>query len=90
MHISFHDCWTLVTALILQEKDHFVFFDLAYQGFASGDPERDASSVRTFIQDGHDVVIAQSFAKNFGLYGMILYCTHLINQSLSFVSWFSF
>jgi len=46
-----------------------VFFDTAYQGFASGDAEKDAFPVRTFIQDGHCVGIAQSFAKNFGLYG---------------------
>jgi aspartate aminotransferase len=54
---------------ICKERDHFVFFDLAYQGFASGDPERDVAAVRHFIKDGHNVGIAQSFAKNFGLYG---------------------
>jgi len=54
---------------ICKEKKHFIFFDTAYQGFASGDPERDAAPVRMFIKDGHNVAIAQSFAKNFGLYG---------------------
>jgi aspartate aminotransferase len=54
---------------ICKDRDHFVFFDLAYQGFASGDPDKDVQAVRTFISDGHDVGIAQSFAKNFGLYG---------------------
>jgi len=54
---------------ICKEKGHFVFFDLAYQGFASGSPEQDAAAVRLFIKDGHNVGIAQSFAKNFGLYG---------------------
>lgn len=52
-----------------KKKGHFVFFDLAYQGFASGDPERDAKPIHIFINDGHNVAIAQSFAKNFGLYG---------------------
>ena len=42
-----------------------------FTGFASGNPEKDAGAVRTFIKDGHDVGIAQSFAKNFGLYGMM-------------------
>jgi len=42
---------------------------MAYQGFATGDAERDAFPVRQFIKDGHNVTIAQSFAKNFGLYG---------------------
>jgi len=54
---------------LCKEKEHFVFFDSAYQGFASGDPEKDAYPVRLFIKEGHNVGIAQSFAKNFGLYG---------------------
>jgi aspartate/tyrosine/aromatic aminotransferase len=60
--------WRELSALI-KDKKHFVFFDSAYQGFASGDPVRDAFSIRHFVQQGHDVVVAQSFAKNFGLYG---------------------
>jgi len=42
---------------------------MAYQGFASGDPSRDASAVRSFVADGHNIILAQSFAKNMGLYG---------------------
>ena len=38
-------------------------------GFASGDTERDVASIRQFIEDGHNVAVCQSFAKNFGLYG---------------------
>ena len=34
------------TSLPLQVKIHFPFFDMAYQGFASGDPERDAKAIR--------------------------------------------
>jgi aspartate aminotransferase len=48
---------------------HFVLFDSAYQGFASGDPVRDAFAVRHFVAEGHQIALAQSFAKNFGLYG---------------------
>lgn len=44
-------------------------FDSAYQGFASGDPEKDAAAVRYFVEQGHNIVLCQSFAKNFGLYG---------------------
>jgi len=54
---------------VAKDKGHFIFFDLAYQGFASGSPEKDVAPVRLFIKDGHNVAIAQSFAKNFGLYG---------------------
>lgn len=39
------------------------------QGFASGDAEHDAWAIRRFVTDGHCIALAQSFAKNFGLYG---------------------
>jgi aspartate aminotransferase, mitochondrial len=54
---------------LMKEKGHIVFFDSAYQGFASGNAEVDAYAVRKFVEDGHDILLAQSFAKNFGLYG---------------------
>eukprot|EP00566_Odontella_aurita_P010146 CAMPEP_0113546876 /NCGR_PEP_ID=MMETSP0015_2-20120614/12047_1 /TAXON_ID=2838 /ORGANISM="Odontella" /LENGTH=436 /DNA_ID=CAMNT_0000447375 /DNA_START=54 /DNA_END=1364 /DNA_ORIENTATION=- /assembly_acc=CAM_ASM_000160 len=60
--------WRGVSDLI-REKSHHVFFDSAYQGFASGDAEKDASALRLFVDEGHNVALAQSFAKNFGLYG---------------------
>ena len=43
---------------------HFPFFDMAYQGFASGDTDKDAFPVRHFIKEGHQMVLCQSFAKN--------------------------
>ena len=46
-----------------------VFFDCAYQGFASGDADKDAAAVRMFVEDGHLISMVQSFSKNFGLYG---------------------
>jgi aspartate aminotransferase, mitochondrial len=46
-----------------------VFFDLAYLSFASGDPDKDAWALRYFVEQGHPIALAQSFAKNFGLYG---------------------
>lgn len=46
----------------------FPFFDSAYQGFASGDPIRDAFAVRYFVSRGFELFCAQSYAKNFGLY----------------------
>ena len=54
---------------ILEAKEHIVFFDSAYQGFASGDAEKDASAFRYVVNRGLPVLLAQSFAKNFGLYG---------------------
>ena len=54
---------------IIQEKQLFPFFDMAYQGFASGDTNRDAFAVRHFVKAGHQIALSQSFAKNMGLYG---------------------
>ncbi|KAG8227200.1 hypothetical protein J437_LFUL003406 [Ladona fulva] len=53
---------------VMQERKLFPFFDSAYQGFASGDVEKDAFAVRYFEKRGFEFVCAQSFAKNFGLY----------------------
>ncbi|KAJ9540756.1 hypothetical protein OSB04_027262 [Centaurea solstitialis] len=53
MHQMDHSFWCMRVLIILPEeqckeisyqfkvKGHFSFFDMAYQGFASGDPERD-------------------------------------------------
>jgi len=54
---------------IVSEKKLFPFFDMAYQGFASGSTDRDAHAVRLFVSEGHHIALAQSFAKNMGLYG---------------------
>ncbi|XP_053213740.1 aspartate aminotransferase, cytoplasmic-like isoform X2 [Panonychus citri] len=55
-------------ANLMREKKLFPFFDCAYQGFASGDLEKDAFAVRYFVDQGFELFCAQSFAKNFGLY----------------------
>ncbi|KAJ7038141.1 glutamic oxaloacetic transaminase AAT1 [Mycena alexandri] len=54
---------------ICKERKLFPFFDMAYQGFASGSTSRDAFAVRHFVSQGHQIALAQSFAKNMGLYG---------------------
>ena len=60
--------WKELSAVIKQ-RNLYPFFDMAYQGFASGDVNHDAVALRQFISDGHQVALAQSFAKNMGLYG---------------------
>lgn len=62
------DQWKQIVSLI-SEKEHVVFFDSAYQGFASGDAELDAQPFRYAVNQGIPILLAQSFAKNFGLYG---------------------
>jgi len=54
---------------VVKTKKLFCGFDSAYQGFASGDLDRDAYSLRLFLKHTDDVFLFQSFAKNFGLYG---------------------
>ncbi|KAK3323392.1 aspartate aminotransferase [Cercophora scortea] len=65
-------------AEVMAAKKHFPFFDCAYQGFASGDLDRDAGAIRLFLELGFELVIAQSFAKNFGLYGERAGCFHFV------------
>ena len=54
--------WKEMSALI-KKKNLLPYFDMAYQGFASGDVDRDAFALRYFIDDGHNVLLSQSFAK---------------------------
>lgn len=44
-------------------------FDSAYQGYASGDLDADAASVRCFEAAGVLPIVCQSYAKSMGLYG---------------------
>lgn len=53
---------------VMERKKLYPFLDSAYQGFASGDPGKDAWAVRYFVDRGFELFVAQSFAKNFGLY----------------------
>lgn len=60
--------WKQIAA-VMKEKDHFPFFDSAYQGFATGDLDNDVWSLRYFVEQGFILACCQSFAKNLGLYG---------------------
>ncbi len=57
---------------VVASKQHVVFFDSAYQGFASGDPDKDAFACRYFVSRGFEFLLAQSYSKNFGLYSASL------------------
>lgn len=63
-----HEQWKEISNIV-KEKKLFPFFDMAYQGFATGSIANDAFAVRHFVAEGHQVALAQSFAKNMGLYG---------------------
>jgi len=53
-------------------------FDSAYQGFASGDLDQDAASVRMFVEAGVELIVCQSYAKNMGLYGERVGCLSFV------------
>jgi len=71
--------WKEISAAC-KAKSHIVFFDAAYQGFASGDADKDAFAIRLFVQEGHDIILCQSFAKNFGLYGERVGCLSMVGK----------
>lgn len=54
---------------IIQRKKLLPYFDMAYQGFATGDLSRDNWAVRLFADNGIPIMCGTSFAKNMGLYG---------------------
>jgi NAD-dependent malate dehydrogenase len=52
-----------------KSKQLIVLLDNAYQGYASGNLATDGASIKLFEDAGMEFFVAQSFAKNFGLYG---------------------
>ena len=40
------------------KNNHFPLFDIAYQGFASGDFDKDASPIRMFAKTGKEFFVA--------------------------------
>lgn len=64
----------------MEERKLFPLFDSAYQGFASGDLDKDAWAVRLFAERGFEMIATQSFSKNFGLYSKfwLVSCSFLL------------
>ena len=55
---------------LCEAKKAIPIFDTAYQGYATGDLDKDAFSVRYFAHErGMELMVTQSYSKNFGLYG---------------------
>jgi len=62
----------------MAERKLYPLIDSAYQGFASGDIEGDAASIRLFVDRGFQIAVTQSFAKNMGLYGERIGALHFV------------
>lgn len=67
-------------AEVCKKNKLFPFFDTAYQGFASGSLDQDGYGLRYFLDNGFEMVIAQSFAKIMGLYGERTGALHFVCQ----------
>ena len=89
-HILLHTCahnptgadptmkqWKVISD-ICKEYKLKPFFDTAYQGFVTGDLDKDGASVRYFLDQGFQMVVAQSFAKIMGLYGERIGALHIV------------
>lgn len=70
---------------ISKEKEFFNVFDMAYQGFVSGDLNKDAYAVQLFAKNHQRMAVIQSFAKNFGLYGQRVGCMSIPNMDEAWV-----
>lgn len=70
--------WSRI-ADVMEKRRLLPWFDVAYQGFASGDPETDSWAVREFVSRGFEMIVAQSFSKNFGLYNERVGALHVVS-----------
>lgn len=74
------DQWQQILEVV-KERELFPLFDAAYQGFVSGSPDEDAYPVRLFVEAGVEMMVACSFAKNFGLYGDRIGALHVFTRA---------
>ena len=75
-----HEQWEKVLEIV-KEREIMPFFDMAYQGFATGDVDEDAYAIRLFANSGINMILSQSFSKNFGLYGERIGCLSFLTQN---------
>ena len=74
-----HEQWKEIISVVA-ERELFPLVDAAYQGFVSGDPDLDAAPVRMLVEAGLEMMVACSFAKNFGLYGDRIGALHVVTR----------
>jgi aspartate aminotransferase len=72
------DQWRRI-AEVMKRRQLIPIMDNAYQGYASGDLEKDAFAQRLFANElNFDMFMCQSFAKNLGLYGERVGMVHVV------------
>ncbi|MBS0604752.1 MAG: aspartate/tyrosine/aromatic aminotransferase [Verrucomicrobia bacterium] len=71
--------WAAICELF-KAKKLIPFFDFAYQGFGRG-IEEDAEAIRYFLNQGLEMFVAVSNAKNLSLYGERVGCLFIVSES---------
>jgi aspartate aminotransferase len=69
-----------ILAQEMKTRRQFPIFDIAYQGLGNG-LEEDIYCVRHFVEQGFEMLVCQSFAKNFALYGERVGALHAVCPS---------
>ncbi|KAH8888954.1 aspartate aminotransferase [Thozetella sp. PMI_491] len=67
-------------AVEMKTQDLMPLFDIAYQGLGEGLDE-DAYGVRHFVEAGFEILVCQSFSKNFALYGERVGVLHIVSKT---------
>jgi len=62
----------------MKMKKHIALFDVAYHGVCSGSVEEDCFSIRYFASLGVEMLVGQSFSKNFTMYGERVGALHVV------------
>ncbi|RYV03262.1 aromatic amino acid aminotransferase [Shewanella sp. OPT22] len=73
--------WNAI-AIVCVEKQLVPFFDFAYQGFGNG-IEEDAQGLRIVAAQVPELLVANSFSKNFGLYNERIGAVTLVAENTS-------
>jgi len=68
---------------VMKANNLLAFFDSAYQGYASGSLDKDAFAVQYFLSQGMEMVCAQSYSKNLGLYGERVGCASVVCKTVA-------
>lgn len=76
------DQWRAICQKV-KEHNVLVMFDFAYQGFATGDKDKDAYPIRLFFENELEFLVCESFSKNMGLYGERVGCLHVVTTEKS-------
>lgn len=74
------DQWQKIGQIVKMKK-HIALFDVAYHGVCSGSIDEDCYSIRYFASLGVEMLVGQSFSKNFTMYGERVGALHVVCSS---------